>query len=389
MQVASRMEAITPFYVMELLARAKQLEAQGRDIVHMEVGEPDFATPQAIIDAGVAYIKAGYVKYTPAAGLLELRQKIADYYWQRYRVTVPTERIVITPGATGAFLLALGVSLNPGDEVLLSDPCYPCNQNFIHLFNAKVRHVPVYADTAYQLTADLLQQYWQAHTKATLIASPSNPTGTIIQATELEKCINFVNARQGLLFSDEIYHGLEYEPGVSCALEFSDQVFVINSFSKYFGMTGWRIGWLIVPAAYTQATAKLAQNIFISTSSHSQYAALAAFDQQTLQELELRRQDFAKKRDFLYQHLLRLGFNIPVKPAGAFYIYADCSKFTNNSQQFAEQLLETEGLAVTPGKDFGYNESEKYLRFAYTGTMDNIAKAMRRLERFITHKHTG
>lgn len=389
MQVASRMEAITPFYVMELLARAKQLEAQGRDIVHMEVGEPDFATPQPIIDAGVAYIKSGRVKYTPAAGLPELRQKIVDYYWQRYQVIVPVQRIFITPGASGAFLLALGVSLNPGDEVILSDPCYPCNQNFIHLFDAKVKHVSVYADTAYQLSVDLLQQHWQAQTKATLIASPSNPTGTIIQAAELENCIDFVNARQGVFFSDEIYHGLEYEAGVSSALEFSDQVFVINSFSKYFGMTGWRAGWLIVPEAYIQATEKLAQNIFISTSSQSQYAALAAFDQQTLDELELRRQEFALKRDYLYSKLLSLGFIIPVKPAGAFYIYADCSMFTDDSQQFAEKLLETAGLAVTPGKDFGYNESAKYLRFAYTGTMEKIAEGMRRLEQFTTHKQTG
>jgi len=389
MQVASRMEAITPFYVMELLARAKQLEAQGRDIIHMEIGEPDFATPQPIIDAGVAYIKAGHVKYTPAAGLPELRQKIADYYLQRYQVTVPIQRIFITPGATGAFLLAMGVSLNPGEEVLLSDPCYPCNQNFIHLFDAKVKHVPVYADTAYQLSVDLLQQHWQAQTRGTLIASPSNPTGTIIQAAELEKCINFVNTKHGLFFSDEIYHGLEYEPGVTSALKFSDQVFVINSFSKYYGMTGWRAGWLIVPEAYTQATEKLAQNIFISTSSQSQYAALAAFDKQTVAELEQRRQDFSLKRDFLYEHLLRLGFSIPVKPAGAFYIYADCSKFSSNSQQFAQQLLETEGLAVTPGKDFGYNEPEKYLRFAYTGSMENITEAMKRLERFITPDQTS
>ncbi len=386
MQVASRMEAITPFYVMELLARAKQLEAQGRNIVHMEIGEPDFATPKPIVDAGIAYIKAGHVKYTPAAGLPELRQKIADYYWQQYQVKVPIQRIFITPGASGAFLLALGVSINPGDEVLLADPCYPCNQNFMHLFAAKVKHVPVYADTAYQLSAELLQQHWQEHTRGTMIASPSNPTGTIIDAAELEKCINYINAQEGLLFSDEIYHGLEYEPGTASALEFSDQVFVINSFSKYFGMTGWRAGWLIVPEDYIQATEKLAQNIFISTSSHSQYAALAAFDPQTLEELEMRRQDFALKRDYLYAQLLRLGFKIPVKPAGAFYIYADCSKFSGDSQLFAQQLLETEGLAVTPGKDFGYNESDKYLRFAYTGTMASLAEAMVRLERFITHQ---
>ncbi len=383
MQIADRMEIITPFYVMELLRRAKQLEAEGRDIIHMEIGEPDCATPEPITNAGLAYIKAGQVKYTPAAGLPELRQKIADFYWQRYQVNVPIQRIFITPGASGAFLLALGVSLNPGDEVLLSDPCYPCNQNFIRLFAGLVKYVPVYADTAYQLSVDLLQQHWQAQTKGVLVASPSNPTGTIIQAAELEKSVNFVTKKQGLFFSDEIYHGLVYEQGIASALEYSDQVFVINSFSKYFGMTGWRAGWLIVPEEYTAVTEKLAQNIFISTSSHSQYAALAAFDEQTLQELERRRQDFAQKRDFLYEYLLRLGFKIPVKPAGAFYIYADCSPFTDNSQKFAEQLLEIEGVAVTPGKDFGQNNSDIYLRFSYTGSMQKMQEAMQRLERFI------
>lgn len=385
MQIASRMEAITPFYVMELLARAKQLEVQGRDIVHMEIGEPDFATPQPIVDAGVAYLKSGQVKYTPAAGLPELRQKISDYYQRLYQVQIPIERIFITPGASGAFLLALGVTLNPGDELLLADPCYPCNQNFVHLFDGQVKHIPVYAETAYQLSVDLLRQHWQVQTQATLIASPSNPTGTIIQAQELEKCINFVHAKQGVFLSDEIYHGLVYEQGMASALQFSDQVFVMNSFSKYFGMTGWRAGWLIAPEAYCQALEKLAQNIFISTSSHSQYAALAAFDPLTLQELEKRREEFAHKRDFLYAQLLRLGFKIPVKPAGAFYIYADCTQFTDDSQVFAQQLLEVEGVAVTPGKDFGYNDSHKYLRFAYTGTMQNMVKAMQRLEHFITH----
>ena len=385
MPIANRMEMITPFYVMELLRRAKQLEAEGRDIIHMEIGEPDFATPESITNAGLAYIKTGQVKYTPAAGLSELRQKIADFYFQRYKVNVPIGRIFITPGASGAFLLALGVSLNPGEEVLLSDPCYPCNQNFIRLFSGNVKHVPVFADTAYQLSVDLLQQHWQAQTQGVLVASPSNPTGTIIQAAELEKIINFVTEKQGLFFSDEIYHGLVYESGIASALEFSDQVFVINSFSKYFGMTGWRAGWLIVPEAYTAATEKLAQNIFISTSSHSQYAALAAFDEQTLQELESRRQDFAKKRDFLYANLLRLGFKVPVKPAGAFYIYADCSPFTDNSQQFAEQLLEIEGVAVTPGKDFGQNNSEKYLRFSYTESMQKMQQAIQRLEHYILH----
>lgn len=243
MQVASRMEAITPFYVMELLGRAKQLEAEGRDIIHMEIGEPEFATPDPIINAGINYIKTGQVKYTPAAGLPELRQKISDYY----QVNVPIERIFVTPGASGAFLLALGVAMNADDEILLSDPCYPCNQNFIRLFSGLVKSIPVFAQTDYQLSLELLQHYWQDQTRGVVVASPSNPTGTIINSTELKRMIDYVVAKQGIFLSDEIYHGLIYEEGVVSALEFSDQVFVINSFSKYFGMTGWRAGWLIVP----------------------------------------------------------------------------------------------------------------------------------------------
>jgi len=383
MQIANRMEVITPFYVMELLRRAKELEAQGRDIIHMEIGEPALPTPELITQAGIEYVAQGQVKYTPAAGLLELRQKIADFYWQRYKVKVPAERIFITPGASGAFLLALGVSLNAGDEVLLSDPCYPCNQNFIRLFDGEVKKIPVYAETDYQLSAELIQQNWSDKSCAAVVASPSNPTGTIIARDELKKLIAAIEDKQGVLFSDEIYHGLVYEEGIASALEFTDQAFVINSFSKFFGMTGWRAGWLVVPEMYIEATEKLAQNIFISTASHSQYAALAAFEEQTLQELEIRRQGFAQKRDFLYAELIRLGFKIPVKPAGAFYIYADCSAFTQDSQQFAQQLLEEQGVAVTPGKDFGCNESDKYIRFSYTTTRERIAEAMQRLEHYL------
>jgi aspartate/methionine/tyrosine aminotransferase len=383
MQVAKRMEAITPFYVMELLRRAKQLEAEGRHIIHMEIGEPDYGTPAPIIDAGLAYIKKGQVKYTPAAGLPALRQKIAQFYWDQYQVNVPAERIFITPGASGAFLLALGVSLNPNAEILLADPSYPCNQNFIQLFSGVAKYVPAYANTAYQLSAELVRQHWQAETRGVLIASPSNPTGTIIDKSELEKIVKFIDTKQGMLFSDEIYHGLVYEPGIASVLQYSDQAFVINSFSKYFGMTGWRIGWLVVPEQFVAATEKLAQNIFISTSSHSQHAALAAFEPETLLELESRRLDFEKKRDFLHINLLRLGFKIPVKPVGAFYIYADCSPFTNDSQRFAEQLLELEGIAVTPGKDFGHNNCNHYLRFTYTASMQDIAEAMQRLKRYL------
>ncbi|WP_340121217.1 pyridoxal phosphate-dependent aminotransferase [Methylobacter svalbardensis] len=382
-RLAKRTQEISPFYVMELLRRAKQLEAQGKDIIHMEIGEPDFATPPAIMEAGIRQLKTGEVKYTPAAGLPELREKIAEFYRQRYSVTVDKKRIFVTPGASGAFLLALGVTLNPSEELLMADPCYPCNSNFIRLFDGKARTVPVDATSRYQLTAAQIKQHWTKNTKGVLIASPSNPTGTLIAADQLKQAVHTVNALDGCFYSDEIYHGLVYGDKATTALEFSDNVFVINSFSKYFGMTGWRIGWLIVPEAFTDATEKLAQNIFIATATHSQYAALAAFDPHTLAELEHRRAEFERRRDFLFDALLNLGFEIPIKPDGAFYIYANCSKFTNDSFQFALDLLEAEGLAVTPGKDFGTNEANHYLRFAYTTSIDKMTVAMQRLDRFI------
>jgi aspartate/methionine/tyrosine aminotransferase len=383
-RLAKRTYDIAPFYVMELLHRAKQMEAQGHDIIHMEIGEPDFSTPKSIVDAGINQLQTGNVKYTPAAGLPELRDKIAAYYQTRYAVPINKERIFITPGASGAFLLALGASVNPGDEILMADPCYPCNGNFVRLFEGKAVTLPVYAATGYQLSAELIKQHWSQSTKGVLIASPSNPTGTLIEPEMFKKCIQAVNDRGGCLYSDEIYHGLVYGQHAPTALEYSSNVFVINSFSKYFGMTGWRIGWLIVPDEFIHATEKLAQNIFISTPTISQYAAMAAFDSQTLEELETRRVEFSIRRDFLYDALVQLGFEIPVKPDGAFYIYANSAKFTNDSYQFALALLESEGVAVTPGKDFGSHQAHQHLRFAYTTSIERMAIAMQRLERFIS-----
>jgi len=382
-RLAKRTFELSSFHVMDLLRRAKQLEAQGRDVIHMEIGEPDFAAPQAIVDAGVKQLLTGEIKYSSAAGLPVLREKIAEFYQHRYGVTVDARRIFVTPGASGAFLLAFGVSLNPRDELLMTDPCYPCNSNFAALFDADTTTIPVNADSNYQLTAEAIRQHWTAATKGVLIASPSNPTGTLITADDLKQAIETTNKLGGCFYSDEIYHGLVYDRHATSALEFSDDVFVINSFSKYFAMTGWRIGWLIVPEGFIEATEKLAQNIFIATSTDAQYAALAAFDADTLAELERRRAEFALRRDFLYENLLRLGFEIPVKPEGAFYIYANCRKFTDDSYQFALDLLEAEAVAVTPGKDFGVHDAHHALRFAYTTSIDRMAIAIERLERFI------
>ena len=381
--IAQRMKGFSPFYVMELLQRAKQLEAEGRDIIHMEIGEPDYPTPEFIVEAGLKQIKTGEIKYTAAAGLPELRKKIAGFYKREYGVQVDFERIFITPGASGAFLLALGVSLNPGEEILMADPCYPCNNNFVRFFGGHSRFVNVDASTEYQLTADLIKENWQQNSRGVLIASPSNPTGTLISEQELKNSISLVNELGGCFFSDEIYHGLVYGQQAHSALQYSNDVFVINSFSKYFAMTGWRVGWLVVPEQFIDPVERLSQNIFISTPTPSQYAALAAFSEENMEELEVRKQEFETRRDYLYNQLLRLGFEIAVKPEGAFYIYARCSRFTNDSFQFAKDLLEQEGVAVTPGKDFGNNEPNCYIRFAYTASIAKMSVAIERLERFI------
>ena len=383
-QIANRATEIAPFYVMELLRRAKQLESQGRDIIHMEIGEPDFPTPQAIVAAGIKQLQTGDIKYTPASGLPKLREKIAAFYQTRYSVAVDKARIFVTPGASGAFLLALAASLNPGDELLMSDPCYPCNSNFIKLFDGKATALPVDAATDYQLNSNMIRRHWSPSTKGVLIASPSNPTGTLIATEVFEQCIRVTNQNGGCFYSDEIYHGLIYGKSAHTALEYGDNVFVINSFSKYFGMTGWRIGWLIVPDAFVDSIEKLAQNIFIATPTLSQYAALASFDTETVFELEKRRAEFANRRDFLYNTLIQLGFEVPIKPDGAFYIYANCAKFTDDSYQFALDLLEEEGVAITPGKDFGSHLAHQHLRFAYTTTIERMAVAMQRLEQFIS-----
>jgi aspartate/methionine/tyrosine aminotransferase len=382
-RLAERNSEISSFYVMELLRRAKQLETQGKDVIHMEIGEPDFPTPPTIVDAGIKHLLTGEVKYTPAAGLPELRNKIAAFYQKRYGVTVNEQRIFVTPGASGAFLLAFGISLNPNEELLMADPCYPCNSNFATLFGGKTKTIAVDASSRYQLTARHIKEQWTSATKGALIASPSNPTGTLITPEELKQSINTVNTLGGCFYSDEIYHGLVYGTNATTALTFSDDVFVVNSFSKYFGMTGWRIGWLIVPDEFIEAAEKLAQNIYIATSTQSQYAALAAFDKNTLAELENRRAEFAARRDFLYDNLLRLGFEISIKPEGAFYIYANCKKFTDDSYQFALDFLEAEAVAITPGKDFGSYEAHHMLRFAYTTSIAKMAIAMQRLDRFI------
>ena len=379
---ADRMQDIQPFRVMELLARARELEAAGHDIVHMEIGEPDFPTPEPVIRAVRQAIAEGDVHYTPATGLRALREAIAGFYLHHYGVLVDPGRIVVTPGASGALLLVLGSLLNPGQTVLMADPGYPCNRNFVRFLDGHSCAIPVNAASGYQLTAQQVQSHWDTNTAAVLVASPSNPTGTVIPAPELLAIGQIATERSGRLIVDEIYHGLIYEGDDESVLVQNDEAFVINSFSKYFGLTGWRIGWVVAPPGTVADLDKLAQNLFLAAPTPAQHAALAAFQPETLSILEQRREVFRQRRDFLLQALRELGFTIPVTPQGAFYLYANCERFTTDSLAFAEKLLEEAAVAVTPGLDFGSNQPEKHLRFAYTTSLERLQEGVERLRAF-------
>ena len=382
------MANIEPFHVMDVLAKARALEAEGRDIVHMEIGEPDFETPAPIREAAKQAADAGKTHYTPAVGLPALREAISAYYQSDYGVSVAPERIIVTPGASGALLLTTGVLVNPGDQVLMADPGYPCNRHFVRLMEGEAVGVPVDASTDYQLTADLLAQHWTDRTVAVLLASPSNPTGTLVPMASLREMAEVVAARGGRLIVDEIYHGLTYGERAETALALpgnaSDELFVINSFSKHFCMTGWRLGWLVAPEAYVRELDKLAQNVFLAAPTLSQHAALAAFEPESREILAGYRDAFHERRDFLLPALRELGFDISVEPAGAFYLYADCSRFTDDSYAFALDVLEKAGVAITPGKDFGSNQPERYVRFAYTTSLDRLQEGVERLARYLS-----
>jgi aspartate/methionine/tyrosine aminotransferase len=376
---ANRVADIEPFRVVEVLARATALEAQGRDIIHMAAGEPDFATAGPIVEAGREALARGATYYSQAAGLPELRQAVSDYYASDYGLQVAPERIMITPGASGALLLISALLMNPGDGMLMADPGYPCNRHFLRLVEGRGQLVPTSADTRYQLNGALLAEHWQDNTIGAMVASPSNPTGSALALDELTELSAAVRARQGYLVVDEIYHGLGYDIPTPSVLAVDPDAFVINSFSKYFGMTGWRLGWLVAPEAAVVEMEKLAQNLFISMSTMGQYAALAGFSPECREILEQRRDIFRQRRDFLLPALQELGFAVPCKPDGAFYIYANASRFTDDSQAFCLQLLEEHGIALTPGLDFGHYRANEHVRFSYTTGMARLEAAVERL----------
>ena len=376
-----RSHEIAPFHVMSLLARAQALEQAGHDVIHLEIGEPDFTTAEPVVRAGQAALAAGHTRYIAARGLPALRQAISGFYRSHYGLDIDPERILVTPGGSGALLLASSLLVDPGRHWLLADPGYPCNRHFLRLVEGGAQLVPVGPDTAYQLTPSLVEQYWNADSVGALVASPANPTGTVLSAGELAALSKALHARGGHLVVDEIYHGLTYGLDAASVLQVDDSAFVLNSFSKYFGMTGWRLGWLVAPPAAVPDLEKLAQNLYISASSIAQHAALACFSEESMAIFEQRRQAFQQRRDYLLPALRQLGFRIEVEPQGAFYLYADVSAFTDDAQAFCAHFLETEHVAFTPGLDFGFHRSNQHVRLAYTQEVPRLQEAVERIAR--------
>jgi aspartate/methionine/tyrosine aminotransferase len=401
MRISERAQRIEPFYVMEVAKAASEMAravaATSKPMIFLNIGEPDFTAPPLVQAAATRAIASGHTQYTQATGLPALREKISAWYASRFNVQIAPSRIVLTAGASAALQLACLALIEAGDEILMPDPSYPCNRHFVSAADGKAVLIPTTAAERFQLTKSKVEAAWQSQTRGVLLASPSNPTGTSIAATELQSIAEFVQARGGITMIDEIYLGLSYDDqfaqtALAMPGELGQNVISINSFSKYFNMTGWRLGWLVVPDALVGVIERLAQNLFICPSTISQHAALACFEPDSLAEYERRRTEFKARRDYFIPELNRLGLTVPVMPDGAFYAYADCSllatKWGNNtavygSWEVAFELMKRAHLAVTPGRDFGVAAPGQYLRFSTASAMPELREAIARLEHAI------
>ncbi|AYR21544.1 pyridoxal phosphate-dependent aminotransferase [Alcaligenes faecalis] len=382
-RLARRTEHVLPFHAVELFKQANALKATGRDIISLGIGEPDFTAPQAVVDALQQASNQGLGQYTAPAGLTALRERIALYYEQQFQARVDPSRVVVTAGASGALSLATLALINPGDEVLMPDPSYPANQNFIMAAGGTARLIPASADERFQLSAQHIREHWGPKTRGVLIASPNNPTGATISRPALQELIKEVRARDGFIIMDEIYLGLFYEQAPLSALTLDQDIIVINSFSKYFHMTGWRLGWLILPTWMTETCERMAASLAICAPSLAQHAALACFEPETMAIYEERRLAFKQRRDYLLPELERLGLRVPVRPDGAFYIYTDIREYSQDSDAFSQQLLHEAGVAAVPGRDFGTAHAPYTLRLSYATGMDRLQEAISRLGQFL------
>lgn len=377
--LAARTHAIQPFLAVEVAKEAARLQAAGRDIISMGIGEPDFTAPPPVLAAALRAMEAGHTGYSAPAGLPALREAIAAFYADHFGAPVDPGRVIVTSGASGALLLAAMALVNPGDEILLPDPSYPANQNFIASAGGIPRLIPSDAARRFHLSAQDVRDHWTPATRGVLIASPSNPTGTSIADDELRALIDAVRQRNGFVIMDEIYLGLSYDHAPRSALRLDDNLIILNSFSKYFHMTGWRLGWMIVPEALVAPIERMAASLAICPPSPSQHAAVACFDTEALDIFEARRLAFRQRRDFLLPAFDSLGLDVPVKPDGAFYIYTDISRHSDDSSTFAARLLHEAGVAAVPGIDFGPAHAARSIRFSYATALPQLEQAIERM----------
>jgi len=381
---ARRVETLTTFKVVDFLEAALRLQAAGRDIIRLETGEPGFPTPEPVRQAALAALNADQTRYTPSFGLAPLRQAIAHFSSERYNLDLAPERVIVTTGSSAALGMICDLLLNPGDALLLADPGYPCNANFVRRCGAEPVRVPVSAAEQFQLTPEAVAAHWRHNCAGVLLASPGNPTGAIISPDRLARLATQTLSLGGTLIVDEIYHGLTYHPGPPySALNITDDVFVINSFSKYFGMTGWRLGWLVAPEFAQEPLLKMAQNFYISPPTIAQHAALAALHPDCIALYDQRREELCRRRDYLVPALRRLGFTIPCIPDGAFYIYAGIEALADDCEQFCWDMLHRAGVAMTPGTDFGDHLARQHVRLAYTQPLPRLQEAVERLTRVL------
>lgn len=382
-RLAHRTELAVPFHAVELFKKANALIAQGKDVISLGIGEPDFTAPPSVIEALNRAAAAGNTQYTSPSGTDALKHALCDYYLSHFNAEVDPDQIMITAGASGALGLAALALINPGDEVLLPDPSYPANQNFISAAGGIPRLIPSTPENRYQLTASDIEQHWTDKTRGVLIASPSNPTGASIKTEDLKALIQAVKARNGFIIMDEIYLGLYYEEKPQSALCLDPNLIIVNSFSKYFHMTGWRLGWLILPKHVRPVVEKMAASLSICAPALAQHAALACFEPAAMEIYEQRRLAFKARRDFLLPEFEALGLHVPVKPDGAFYIYADISQHSNDSDHFSHRLLHEAQIAAVPGLDFGPAYAKQMIRFSYATSLDRLEQAIERMRKFL------
>ncbi|MGY4828139.1 pyridoxal phosphate-dependent aminotransferase [Sphaerotilaceae bacterium SBD11-9] len=390
MKLAGRLDHIEPFYVMECAKAAAELAASpacdpargGTPMIFLNIGEPDFTAPPLVQEAALRCLQQGRTQYTPATGLPALREALSRWYAERFGVDVPARRIVITAGASAALQLACLALVDRGDEVLMPDPSYACNRHFVAAADGVPVLLPSPPEHRFQLDAAGVEAAWTEHTRGVLLASPSNPTGTSIAHDEMGRIANAVRQRGGFTLVDEIYLGLSFDEAFGhSALAHGDDIISINSFSKYFSMTGWRLGWLVVPDELVAPVEKLAQNLYICASAVAQHAALACFERESIAEYERRRHEFKARRDYLVPALNQLGLTVPVMPDGAFYAWADCSAHSPSSWDFAFDLMHRAHVAITPGRDFGPHAGERYVRFSYASSMASLQESVQRLRK--------